>query len=240
MKHIFVYLDQGVDVPFAQKFVEQLQAKYVCHLITAQEIIHTSWMKEADLLVIPGGRDLPYVELLHNLGTDRIKEYVMQGGRFLGICAGAYFASSYVEFDKGGSLHVEGERSLKFFPGKTVGPLFGPYFYDTKESAKIVSVRYQDEEEHFLSHSYYNGGCCFENVKSCVYHVLANSNSSTCLGIYDNGVPSIVRCQVGKGLAILSGVHFEQPLQEIIKENSRVRLMSAIFHQLEKHYEVAL
>ena len=46
------------------------------------------------------------------------QEFVENGGSYLGICAGAYFACDYIEFDKNGPLEVVGPRDLKFYPGK--------------------------------------------------------------------------------------------------------------------------
>ena len=54
-------------------------------------------------------------------GNERIREYVSKGGKYLGICAGGYYASSYVEFEKSTTLEVLGDRELSFFPGKAIG-----------------------------------------------------------------------------------------------------------------------
>lgn len=42
--------------------------------------------------VIPGGRDLPYCRDLNGYINDRIIRYVKEGGVYMGICAGAYYA----------------------------------------------------------------------------------------------------------------------------------------------------
>lgn len=80
-------------------------------------LAHQPWEPSCALLVVPGGRDLPYVDELTDKRpvTARIKEYVQQGGRFLGICAGAYFASAEVRFDVGGGMEVAGKRDLVRF-----------------------------------------------------------------------------------------------------------------------------
>jgi biotin--protein ligase len=44
--------------------------------------------------------------------TKRIKEWVNEGGRYLGICAGGYFGCTEVIFDMGGDLEVKGTRDL--------------------------------------------------------------------------------------------------------------------------------
>ncbi len=72
------------------------------------------WEEHCALLVIPGGRDLPYVDelSLKTKATTRIAEYVREGGRYLGLCAGAYFAAAEVQFDLGGPKEVTGKRAL--------------------------------------------------------------------------------------------------------------------------------
>lgn len=225
MKTAFLYHDLGVDKELFSSLLVQLKRKFRCECITAREIIEGSLLERADLFVIPGGRDLPYVKLLHGAGIEKIRMYVEKGGCFLGICAGAYFASSYVEFDKGGPLHVEGARELQFFPGKSIGPLFGPYYYDSEKGAKIVSLSYQHAQEHFLSRSYYNGGCFFEKTPSHLYETLAT---------YENDLPAIVLCKVGNGIAILSGVHFEKSVKDPVAERERVRLMAAVMQHFER------
>jgi hypothetical protein len=51
-------------------------------------------------------------------------EYVSAGGAYLGLCAGAYYACSRVEFEPGGPLQVRGDRELGFFPGVAAGAAY--------------------------------------------------------------------------------------------------------------------
>ena len=87
---------------------------YTVQPITPNTLATQPWEPACALLVIPGGRDLPYVDELTRKTrvTKRIREYVLEGGSFLGICAGAYFGSSRVEFDLGGDMEVKGDREL--------------------------------------------------------------------------------------------------------------------------------
>lgn len=86
-----------------------------------------AWCDEAALYVIGGGYDLGLIKALGPEGTNKIQQYVHQGGSYLGICSGAYFASSYIEFDKDGPLEVCGDRQLKFYPGKIMTTSY--YFF---------------------------------------------------------------------------------------------------------------
>lgn len=156
------------------------------------------WEKGTDLLVFPGGRDLLYQKKLQGHANERIRNYVAQGGRYLGICAGAYYASSAIEFEKGGELEVIGSRELSFFPGKAVGPALGAGFfrYESSQGARAAQVHCNEGQEHFL---YYNGGCYFEDAHSqSLTQVIATYG--------DTKKPAMILCH---GRALLSGVHFE-------------------------------
>lgn len=95
-----------------------LNPHYTVQPVTPDVLAHQPWEPACALLVIPGGRDLPYVEELTTKTnvTKRIREYVLEGGRYLGICAGAYFGAGEVRFDMGGGLEVSGKRDLVGLP----------------------------------------------------------------------------------------------------------------------------
>ena len=79
-----------------------------------------TWRQAAAAIALGGGYDLGFINALGEPGMSQIQDYVKAGGSYLGVCAGAYFACDYIEFDKGGPLEVCGERWLKFFPGNPV------------------------------------------------------------------------------------------------------------------------
>ena len=94
-----------------------------------EELLAGEWMSSCLMLVMPGGADLPYCRQLNGPGNELIRgaqpccwlnmpsdvgkqsqilthstmsaAYVEDGGSYLGLCAGAYYACSYVEFDLG-------------------------------------------------------------------------------------------------------------------------------------------
>lgn len=232
MTNIFFYCDKGVNRSLLNMLISQL-SKFSCHKISAKGVLQDGWQKKCDLFVISGGRDLPYVEKLKQEGCQKIRDYVLSGGRFLGICAGAYFASSFVEFDKGGKLEVLGRRDLRFFNGKAVGPVFGvnTFRYNSEFGVRAPLICYKDENGELLLKVYYNGGCYFD-TKIARYNLLAK--------YLELDKPSIIKCNVGDGKAILSGVHFEyspllskNPVQELVdEEEKRKRLFKSIFDQL--------
>ncbi|XP_048728124.1 uncharacterized protein LOC125646045 isoform X2 [Ostrea edulis] len=99
-----------------------------------------AWRDSAALYVIGGGYDLGLIKALGPEGMNKIQEFVQRGGSYLGICSGAYFACSYIEFDKGGPLEVCGDRHLKFYPGGKIGPVYGPYKYNSDFGSRSVTL----------------------------------------------------------------------------------------------------
>ncbi|MDF2577204.1 MAG: biotin-protein ligase [Chlamydiales bacterium] len=201
---VYIYKDDGVSEESLGQTIFMLKdssaGKYLVKTITAEEVQQDAWIEYAVLFVIPGGADLPYVRKLNGLGNQKIKQYVEEGGSFLGICAGAYYASSYVQFDKDGPLEVLGDRELSFFQGKAIGPILAPYDYKTHSSCRAakISTIFSSVPQTVV---YYNGGGFFENVESF-------SNTKV-IATYENELPSIIAMTCGKGKVVLSGVHFE-------------------------------
>lgn len=159
----------------------------------------------------PGGRDLPYQQKLSPDGTRRIRDFVKQGGSYLGLCAGAYFGAQEIVFEKGGDLEVCARRDLAFFPGKAVGPAYGTgrFRYDSDADIEAAPITWRGENEEILCHAFFYGGCFFENP--AIYpHIRI-------LATYGDlpGTPAAaVYCPIEKGKAVLSGVHLEYSVRD--------------------------
>ncbi|OXB34659.1 biotin-[acetyl-CoA-carboxylase] ligase [Cryptococcus neoformans] len=190
-------------------------------------LAHQPWEPSCALLVVPGGRDLPYVDELTDKRpvTTRIKEYVQQGGRFLGICAGAYFASAEVRFDVGGGMEVAGKRDLAFFPGPSRGPVFQGFQYASESGSRAVVLNLESSKLETLNHIYYNGGGHFifsspppPNVQILARFQETSSDPS------EQQLVAAVFTQNGKGCTILSSVHPEYPLSDPPASNAIAKL----------------
>ena len=170
----------------------------------------------AALLVFPGGRDLPYCAQLNGeLGTGRVARFVRGGGAYLGLCAGAYFASARVDFELGTPLEVTGARELAFFPGAAVGAVAPGFAYASESGACAMRLRFaaappppraapphlpqlaMDDE----CLAYVNGGPAFMLPPG-----IEADPAVQVLAAYENGAPAAVRCTVGAGVAVLCGV----------------------------------
>lgn len=109
---------------------------------TAEEIVSTNLSDHCSLLIMPGGRDLPYVNKLQGRGNRNISDFVRNGGSYLGICAGAYYGCSLVQFAQGDPfLEVVGPRELAFFPGASQGPVFAEFDYASNAGARAADIQ---------------------------------------------------------------------------------------------------
>ena len=147
--------------------------EYTVDTTDSEEIDRGGWRDSCRLLVMPGGRDSPYVERLQGVGNRMIKDFVRNGGSYLGICAGGYYGTSFVEFAKGDPfLEVTGTRELAFFPGMARGPTFPGFDYKSTAGAKGANIeltvagaellqKYSSEVGFERLDAYFNGGCHF-------------------------------------------------------------------------------
>lgn len=173
---------------------------------TAADILDGRLESGVDLLVMPGGADLYYVEKLNGEGNRRIRNFVESGGRYLGICGGAYYACAHVDYAKDTPHAVEGPRELAFFPGHAIGPIGESPVYNAAGLVppEIFSILHADKSGGH-SKTVYWGGPFFhapESDESTSWDVLAH---------YDlpGAPPAIIRTRPGSGCAVLSGVHPE-------------------------------
>lgn len=228
---ILVYKDTGtsdVDVfinalnhTLNQMQLQQQVSNFEIKEVSAKDVIDGTCFKNANLLIIPGGRDIPYVEKLKGHGITNIQDFVYNGGGYFGVCAGAYFAADFCEFERGTSLEVCGERYLKFFPGKARGCVYPGFRYNSEEGARVVSVCLQETktESLFINAetfpAYYNGGCEFIQDNNKMFR------NVTVLARYKDNPDkiAIVLCQCGNGRALLSGVHPEMNYQFLIDKS---------------------
>src|SRR5690606_17057956 len=205
---------------------------------TANMVIDNNWQSNAKLIVMPGGADLPYVKKLQGKGNENIRNFVNNGGSYLGICAGAYYGSSSIEFDKGGTLEVTGPRELQFFSGKAIGPVLATYDYKTHSGSRAAHIT-SSYEQIPHTNTYYNGGGYFAEPEQY--------ENTAVIARYDNNLAAIIKVQFGNGKVLLSGVHFEynpalldntdEYLKNIIPEltktqHSRTLLISRLLQEL--------
>ncbi|NGX34381.1 MAG: hypothetical protein K1060chlam1_00734 [Candidatus Anoxychlamydiales bacterium] len=218
-KKIRIYSDRGVSLFSLNCLMNELTSLDLgVDTISSKQVIEENWQDSTSIFIMPGGSDLLYLRKLKNEGCERIKKFVEDGGSYLGICAGAYFGSEYVEFEKGNDLEVLGKRELNFVKAKAIGPAYKkPKFsYENHKGSKAVPLEYESEDSfQYLSSVYFKGGCYFEG-----------DNQLDIIGRYsDLNLAAIVRAKIKKGRAILSGVHIECSSNDIFDMDEKLSLM---------------
>lgn len=188
--------------------------------ITPEQLLEGSWTRSCRLLVMPGGADLPYCRQLNGRGTAIITDFVRnQGGSYLGLCAGAYFACSRVEFEVGHpTLQVVGDRELCFFDGIATGSLYPGFDYQSERGAVAAPLKLLSNSNNGTEElkDYINGGPVFRLAPS------GPPLSSSSLHTYKNDVTILatfsdfkdepaaaLACHVGLGKAVLCATHPE-------------------------------
>ncbi|KAI3407007.2 BPL1 [Candida oxycetoniae] len=180
--------------------------------VTDSVLLTEPWMRKTSMLVIPGGADLSYCKVLNGKGNKRIVDFVKGGGKFIGFCAGAYYASSRCEFDIGGPLEVSGSRELHFYPGISRGCAFKGFAYESQSGARAANLSVDTKLLPGLPQNvinYYNGGGIFvEASKYKDVEILARYDDAT--DIEDNkDKAAIIYRKLGKGDVLLAQTHPE-------------------------------
>ena len=169
-------------------------------------------LKDFDVLVCPGGSGGPFDDLGAN-GVNRIRRFVEDGGGYLGICAGALYASDYFvwagvpsfepPFDE--ELVMGREMSLDLFPGVGYFPIEEISVHTAMTQINIVDHAHPVTDampDHM--HVFYAQGPYLEPHDGANVTVLATYDAT--------GDPAIVALQYGRGRVLLSGVHPEYEL----------------------------
>lgn len=218
--NVLVYTGPGTTVESARNCTDCLRRVlspyYGVINVDANVLINEPWMESTALLAIPGGADLPYCRELNGPGNEQIKNYVRRGGKYLGFCAGAYYASAKCEFEVGNpQMEVSGSRELAFFPGIARGPAYAGFKYGSHAGGRTPTLKINPETlpeaEDFKC--YFNGGPCFVDADEFVrdgVQVLARYEEPLDVESGD-GSPNAaaVYRAVGRGAACLVGSHPE-------------------------------
>lgn len=154
------------------------------------------------LLIMPGGESWVYLEDLGEEGATQIRDFVFSGGSYLGICAGAFYATSHRE---GGA--ATGPYGIGLLEGTAVDPtsLEWPGFIEG-----VMAFKWN--LDHWLTQGY------AEKVKMLLYggpsfefsQAEAQKKKIEVVQRFEiNGQPSMIRFQYGKGKVFLAAPHFE-------------------------------
>ena len=138
--------------------IHALSSHYDFKVFTKHEL-EEGFLDDVDLVVFPGGfGDSDSYDILMKQHTDIIRQFVERGGKYLGICMGAYWADRYY-FDilKG----IEVVQYIKQ-PGAAA----------RRPHAKNMSITWQDQPMHM----FFYDGCTFKGENLNVYASYASGH----------------------------------------------------------------
>jgi biotin--protein ligase len=205
MSQALVYADQGVCLPSAKALEGQLKAlldpSIAVFRVDGAYLRTTDWEAKTVVLAMGGGSCRLWDVQLQVEGIQKIQRYVQGGGKYIGVCAGAYFASAESRFELSDRT-IEKSRPLAFFPGKAMGPLVDSDDYLSLRAARAAEVYFKMKGSSEVGALYYQGGCLFDvEEDSAAVEIM-----SRYCGL---GKAAAVFCRVGKGCAFLDGTHPE-------------------------------
>jgi len=164
------------------------------------DYISTAGLGNFKILCIPGGDMYQYSQDISSRGKVNIKNFLSEGGGYIGICGGAYFAGSRVIW-QGNELSM---TPLSLFAGTAQGPLNDIVPYPNYGMCKVnVS-----DTTHAITQSdsfsfwilYYWGPMLLPDEGA----------SAAILGRYERGnQPMMLAFEYGQGRVFLIGTHPE-------------------------------
>lgn len=120
---ILIYQDLVNNNHLLFQSLRTLYGRAAVDYCTPDDILAGRLAPPVRLLIMPGGEDLYYAEKLNGAGNRAIRAFVEAGGRYLGICAGAYYACAQIAWAQGTPHEITGPRELGFFTGTATGPI---------------------------------------------------------------------------------------------------------------------
>jgi len=148
-------------------------------------------LKDYSILTIPGGYTQEYVRVLSGDGFKNIREFVRNGGTYIGICAGAYIATSRVEV-----------------PDHPIG--IGIIDIDNKRE---TDMRIRSIEIVNPNHPIAKGCPSKINIWYQNGPMISPGNNVDVIAIYENNVAAIVVSTHGKGKVIIFSPHPEGSIE---------------------------
>lgn len=181
--------------------------------MTASEI-RAGKLNDFDVVVFPGGNARDQAHDLRAAGKNALRDFVEQGGGYVGVCAGGFLATTNTDY--GISLaNVKARVGYRYVPNEGLVSM-------TVRGAGEVGIQWTDEGKKLLGDLpdiktvQFSGGPIFSNAHRrdlSPYIVLVNYTSEVSMYDFQKGemvgTPVIVLASYGKGKVVLTSAHFE-------------------------------
>jgi len=187
-----VYIDRGtrLETPlWWSEFFSEALSSWEVHWVSGKDILKGA----PDHILFPGGSASVFARNLGKKRRKHIVEWVRNGGSYIGVCAGAYLASSEYHW----SLHLL--------------PLTIPDRH-WRRGTKAVSIECIHEPLSSGTHQVlYANGPVFENWESVDVWAIFKSNLIAEGGTHKmRGTPAICHGTCGNGIVTLFSPHLEK------------------------------
>lgn len=177
--------------------------------VTAAQMRQPGVMDGPDAIgfFLPGASDANYDNKMGADNIDRLRRFVKDGGRFMGICAGAYYACETIEWFKWEPARFKTKTPrIDFFNYRAHGPIRALLDGQTDlthalSHAAAADITFEDTTGKQTARIMYWGGPELSGVSEG--HIIARFNGVA------GKPPAIVMRDIGKGRAIISAVHPE-------------------------------
>jgi len=194
---VAVFADAGTNHLLNRNIVRLLESEGIRCLVIDRSRISREQLRDIEAYIVPGGYSTFQNTATGDRGLVAIREFVQSGGRYLGICAGAYMASSDVFWEE---EHFPYPLSL--FDGTAEGALDAVAAWPNESGVSLTLTDAgkrrglkADAEGEF----YYKGGPRFHG-----------GTNSTVLARYQDGSAAIITRPYGNGEVVLNGIHYER------------------------------
>jgi len=166
---IFVH-DPVCEVECALAMEAALEHKFEVKLFGIEDLT-TYFLSTVDILAFPGGLgdSDQFDEIFDQQDIDTVRDYVQNGGKYLGICMGAYWAGSYY-FD----------LLLGFEPVQYIAQLDADI---TTNGPTLARVDWNGQEEDM----YFYDGCAFVGNLTFT-DIIATYGNGDAMAVYQNGI----------------------------------------------------
>ena len=164
------------------------------------DLINNGDLGNFRVLCVPGGDMYRYSQDISSEGKENIRNFIRDGGGYIGICGGAYFASEIVRW-RGTLLNM---TPLGLFPGSAEGPNDAIVPYPEYAMCKINII----DVTHPITQS-------MGDSMWILYYwgpelVVEEGADVSILGVYDSSIhAAMVALEYGEGRVFLSGTHPE-------------------------------